>query len=91
MRAWPPRPLAAQVPPAGATPPAFARAYALQTAGEFAQAAEAYTAFLQQYPDNVEARSNLGVVLARLGRTDEAVAAYREALDAIAVAAGDPA
>lgn len=71
----------AQAPttPAG-TPPAFARAYQLQQAGEFGRAAEAYMAFLQQYPDNVEARSNLGVVLARLGRTDEAVAAYREAL-----------
>lgn len=62
------------------TPPAFARAYQLQQAGELAQAADAYAAFLQQYPDNVEARSNLGVVLARLGRTDEAVAAYQEAL-----------
>jgi tetratricopeptide (TPR) repeat protein len=70
----------AQVPAAPSSPPAFARAYALQTAGEFAQAAEAYAAFLQEYPDNVEARSNLGVVLARLGRTEEAVAAYRAAL-----------
>jgi len=71
--------LAAQ-PGAGASPPAFARAYALQTAGDFAGAADAYQAFLAQYPDNVEARSNLGVVLARLGRTDEAIAAYREAI-----------
>lgn len=62
-------------------PPAFARAYALQVAGDYEQAAQAYTAFLARYPDNVEARSNLGVVLARLGRTDEAVAAYRAALD----------
>lgn len=71
----------AQAPTTSATtPPAFARAYQLQQAGDFARAADAYTAFLQQYPDNVEARSNLGVVLARLGRTDDAIAAYREAL-----------
>ena len=72
--------MAAQGPQAGATPPAFARAYALQAAGEFAQAADAYDAFLKEHPDNVEARSNLGVVLMRLGRTDAAIAAYREAL-----------
>lgn len=65
---------------AAQSPPAFARAYALQTSGELAAAADAYERFLAQYPDNVEARSNLGVVLARLGRTDEAVSAYREAL-----------
>ena len=73
-------PAAAQMPAAASTPPEFARAYALQTAGNFAEAAEAYMAFLAQHPDNVEARSNLGVVLARLGRTDEAIAAYRQAL-----------
>ena len=72
--------VAAQGPQAGATPPAFARAYALQSAGEFAQAADAYDAFLKEHPDNIEARSNLGVVLMRLGRTDAAIAAYREAL-----------
>ena len=71
---------AAQAPAVTATPPGFARAYALQAAGDFVKAAEAYESFLAQHPDNVEARSNLGVVLARLGRTDEAVSAYREAL-----------
>jgi tetratricopeptide (TPR) repeat protein len=70
----------AQSPATGASPPAFARAYALQASGEYAAAADAYQRFLAEYPDNVEARSNLGVVLARLGRTDEAVSAYREAL-----------
>lgn len=77
-----PVPALAQAPRigGGAVPPAFARAYQLQQAGELDRAADAYTAFLQQYPDNVEARSNLGVVLARLGRTDEAITAYREAL-----------
>jgi tetratricopeptide (TPR) repeat protein len=72
--------VAAQAPGSVSTPPAFARAYALQSAGEFAQAADAYDAFLKEHPDNVEARSNLGVVLMRLGRTDAAIAAYREAL-----------
>jgi tetratricopeptide (TPR) repeat protein len=52
----------------------------LQSAGDLAAAAEAYATFLNRYPDNVEARSNLGVVLARLGRTEEAIAAYREAI-----------
>jgi len=72
--------VAAQAPHPGQVPPAFARAHALQQAGDFAAAADAYTAFLRDHPDNIEARSNLGVVLARLGRTDEAVAAYQEAL-----------
>jgi tetratricopeptide (TPR) repeat protein len=71
---------AVQAPSASATPAGFARAYALQQSGDLAAAAEAYEVFLAQYPDNVEARSNLGVVLARLGRTDQAIEAYREAL-----------
>jgi tetratricopeptide (TPR) repeat protein len=73
-------PASAQAPAAGMTPPGFARAHALQQAGDYAGAAQAYEAFLATYPDNVEARSNLGVVLARLGRTEDAIQAYRAAL-----------
>jgi tetratricopeptide (TPR) repeat protein len=73
-------PASAQAPAAGTTPPGFARAHALQQAGDYAGAAQAYEAFLATYPDNVEARSNLGVVLARLGRTEDAIQAYRAAL-----------
>jgi tetratricopeptide (TPR) repeat protein len=73
-------PASAQAPAAGTTPAGFARAHALQQAGDYAGAAQAYEAFLATYPDNVEARSNLGVVLARLGRTEDAIQAYRAAL-----------
>lgn len=72
--------IAAQGPTLSATPPGFARAHALQQAGDLEAAAAAYAAFLADHPENIEARSNLGVVLANLGRTDDAVTAYREAL-----------
>jgi tetratricopeptide (TPR) repeat protein len=58
----------------------FARAVALQQAGDREGAAAAYRAFLEAHPANVEARSNLGVVLAQLGRFAEAIEAYRAAL-----------
>ena len=60
----------------------FRRGVALQEQGQFEAAADAYGEFLTQYPDNIEARSNLGVVLARLGRYDAAIDAYRTALAA---------
>ena len=59
---------------------AFARAVALQKAGDREGAAAAYREFLKTQPANVEARSNLGVVLAQLGRYEEAIEAYRAAL-----------
>jgi len=58
----------------------FKQAVALQTAGDLDAAAAAYRQFLATRPDNIEARSNLGVVLARLGRYSEAIEAYRMAL-----------
>jgi tetratricopeptide (TPR) repeat protein len=56
------------------------RAISLQNAGDLEGAAAAYRQFLADHADNIEARSNLGVVLARLGRFTEAIDAYRDAL-----------
>ena len=61
-------------------PDLFQRAVALQSAGDLEGAAAAYRRFLAEHADNVEARSNLGVVLARMGRYTEAIDAYRQAL-----------
>ena len=58
----------------------FNNAAALQNSGRFEEAAAEYGRFLQAHPDNVEARSNLGVVLMRLGRYEDAIAAYQAAL-----------
>ena len=58
----------------------FNSAAALQNSGQFEAAAAEYGRFLQAHPDNVEARSNLGVVLMRLGRYEDAIAAYQAAL-----------
>ena len=60
--------------------PSFNSAAALQNSGKFEEAAAEYGRFLQAHPDNVEARSNLGVVLMHLGRYEDAIAAYRAAL-----------
>jgi tetratricopeptide (TPR) repeat protein len=62
-------------------------AVALQQAGDYAGAVEAYRAFLKAKPDDVVAHSNLGVALAKLGRYDEAIQEY-EAADRILP--GDP-
>ncbi|HEY8548905.1 MAG TPA: tetratricopeptide repeat protein [Vicinamibacterales bacterium] len=59
----------------------FQQAVELQKAGKLEAAADAYTAFLEGQPNNVEARSNLGVVFAGLGRYAEAIDAYRRALE----------
>ena len=55
----------------------FARAASLQQAGQLDSAAAEYRRFLEANPGNVEARSNLGVVLMGLGRYGEAIAEYR--------------
>jgi len=60
--------------------PSFNTATALQNSGKFEAAAAEYARFLEAHPDNVEARSNLGVVLMHLGRYEDAIAAYRAAL-----------
>jgi tetratricopeptide (TPR) repeat protein len=61
-------------------PDVYARAVALQQAGDREGAAAAYRELLQSQPSHVAARSNLGVVLAQLGRFTEAIEAYRAAL-----------
>jgi tetratricopeptide (TPR) repeat protein len=55
------------------------RAYQLQQSGDYAAAADAYREFLKRRPDEVGAHSNLGVVLAKLGRYDEAIREYEAA------------
>ena len=60
--------------------PSFSRAAELQKAGDLANAAAEYGKFLAAHPENVEARSNLGVVLMHLGKYEEAIAAYQTAL-----------
>lgn len=67
-------------PLAAAQEPSFDGAAALQKTGDFEAAAAEYRRFLDAHPANVEARSNLGVVLMQLGRYEEALAAYRTAL-----------
>lgn len=67
-------------PPANAQEPSFRTAASLQQSGDFAAAAAEYRRFVDVHPTNVEARSNLGVVLMQLGRYEEAIAEYRSAL-----------
>lgn len=55
------------------------QALELQKAGDYAAAGAAYRAFLKTHPDDADALSNLGVVLVRLGRLDEAVQEYEAA------------
>jgi tetratricopeptide (TPR) repeat protein len=56
-------------------------AFELQQSGDFEAAVTAYRAFLALHANEAPARSNLGVVLAKLGRFDEAIVEYRKALD----------
>lgn len=55
------------------------RAVALQQAGDYAGAAEAYRKVLELQPDDVATHVNLGVVLVNLGRFDDAIAQYQAA------------
>jgi tetratricopeptide (TPR) repeat protein len=58
----------------------FARALELQQAEDLAAAAAEYERFLTLHPGSIVARSNLGVVLVRLGRYEDAIAHYRRAV-----------
>src|SRR5690242_16328769 len=60
---------------------AFARGTELYRAGDFEGAIREYRAALALDPANFEARSNLGVALAHTGHYDEAIDAYRQALE----------
>jgi tetratricopeptide (TPR) repeat protein len=52
------------------------QAIALHQAGDVDGAIRAYREFLALHPDSLQARSNLGAVLARAGRYDEAISEY---------------
>lgn len=80
--AQPPAPPAA--PPSPAPPTAeesFARGVQLHQSGDILGAIEAYQDALQQDPQRLDARSNLGAAFVRLGRFEEAVREYRGALE----------
>jgi tetratricopeptide (TPR) repeat protein len=67
--------LGAQQPASG--PDALLQqAVALHQAGDLDGAIRAYREYLATAPDSLQARSNLGAVLARAGRYDEAIAEY---------------
>src|ERR1035441_10294051 len=53
----------------------------LRHAGDIAAAISEYRNYLDQVPDNVMARSNLGAVLARSGHFEEAIVEYQKALE----------
>lgn len=58
----------------------FAKAVELHQAGDILGAIENYEECLRHAPQRVDARSNLGAALARLGRFPEAIEQYRQAL-----------
>src|SRR5499427_7630576 len=58
----------------------FARAYQLHQSGDIEGAIREYQAYLKLRPERVEARSNLGAALARLGRYSDAIEQYKRAL-----------
>ena len=71
-------------PPTPAPPTAeesFARGVQLHQSGDILGAIEAYQDALQQDPQRIDARSNLGAAFVRLGRFEEAVREYRRALE----------
>jgi tetratricopeptide (TPR) repeat protein len=60
---------------------AFAKGVELHQSGDIIGAIDAYEQALKLLPWRLDARSNLGAALVRLGRLDEAVAEYRKALE----------
>jgi len=62
--------------PAASSDALLQHAIALHQAGQLDDAIRAYREYLAVEPDSVQARSNLGAVLARAGRYDEAIAEY---------------
>ncbi len=59
---------------------AFAEATRLHQAGDLDGAIRGYQAILARYPNRGDVRSNLGAACARLGRYEEAIEQYRQAL-----------
>jgi tetratricopeptide (TPR) repeat protein len=73
-------PGSAQAPNAQDFERLFARALALQQAGDMLGAIDTYKAALTIAPDRADALSNLGAAYVRLGQFDDAVAQYQAAL-----------
>lgn len=57
------------------------QAVQLQQSGDFAGAIAEYRDYLNQVPENIMARSNLGAALSRSGRFQDAIAEYKKALE----------
>jgi tetratricopeptide (TPR) repeat protein len=56
------------------------RALGLHRGGDILGAVDAYLSILEEHPDRVDARSNLGAAYVHLGRLEEAIEQYRLAL-----------
>src|SRR5205823_12086433 len=69
--------LRGQTPPSGC---ALDRAIQLHQSGDFPAAIREYQGCIAARPDRAEARSNLGAILAKLGRYQEAIDQYQAAL-----------
>src|SRR6476659_11510943 len=59
---------------------AFARATQLHQSGDVEGAIRGYQSILANHPERVDVRSNLGAAYSRLGRYEDAIAQYKEAL-----------
>jgi tetratricopeptide (TPR) repeat protein len=59
---------------------AFARATQLHESGDIQGAIRGYQAILVSHPQRVDVRSNLGAAYSRLGRYEEAIEQYKQAL-----------
>jgi tetratricopeptide (TPR) repeat protein len=59
---------------------AFARAIQLHQSGDIEGAIRGYQSILAKNPERVDVRSNLGAAYSRLGRYEEAIASYKDAL-----------
>lgn len=59
---------------------AFAHATRLHESGDIEGAIRGYQSILARRPERVDVRSNLGAAYSRLGRYEEAIAQYKEAL-----------
>jgi len=60
---------------------AFARATQLHQSGDIEGAIRGYESILVKHPERVDVRSNLGAAYSRLGRYEEAIAQYQQALN----------
>jgi tetratricopeptide (TPR) repeat protein len=59
---------------------AFARATELHQSGDIEGAIRGYESILAKHPERVDVRSNLGAAFSRLGRYEDAIAQYQQAL-----------